>query len=127
MKISECMKRSVVSIAEASTIREAAAVFVRYHVGLLPVIDGENRLVGVVGLQDLLTLELPDFVRFIGDLDFVHDFGAVETTRPPAEVLDQPVRTLMDTFLHFSLNINAPLSTISSRSRSSASAGPLKR
>ena len=95
MKISECMKRSVVSIAETSTIREAAAVFVRYHVGLLPVIDGENRLVGVVGLQDLLTLELPDFVRFIGDLDFVHDFGAVETTRPPAEVLDQPVRSLM--------------------------------
>lgn len=95
MKISECMKRSVVSIPETSTIREAAAVFVRHHVGLLPVIDGQGRLIGVVGIQDLLTLELPDFVRFIEDLDFVHDFGAVETTRPPAGVLDRPITTLM--------------------------------
>lgn len=95
MKISSCMKRNVVSIRESSSIREAATVFVKFHVGLLPVIDGDSRLVGVVGLQDLLTLELPDFVRFIQDLDFVHDFGAVETTRPPAEVLDQSITALM--------------------------------
>jgi CBS domain-containing protein len=89
------MKRNAVSIPESSSIREAAAVFVQSHVGLLPVLDADGRLLGVVGLQDLLTLELPDFVRFIQDLDFVHDFGAVETTRPPAEVLDQPIRTRM--------------------------------
>lgn len=95
MKISAYMKRNAVSIPESSSIREAAAVFVQSHVGLLPVLDADGRLLGVVGLQDLLTLELPDFVRFIQDLDFVHDFGAVETTRPPAEVLDQPIRTRM--------------------------------
>ena len=95
MKIRDCMKRNVVSIPETSTIREAAAVFVKEHVGLLPIIDQDNKLVGVVGLRDLLTLELPDFVSFIEDLDFVHDFGAVETTRPSAEVLDQSVKSLM--------------------------------
>jgi len=95
MKISAHMKRNAVSIPESFTIREAAAVFVKSHVGLLPVVDADGRLTGVVGLQDLLTLELPDFVRFIQDLDFVHDFGAVETTRHPAEVLEQPVGTLM--------------------------------
>lgn len=95
MKISECMKRSVVSIPETSTIREAAAVFVKYHVGLLPVLDQDTKPIGVVGLRDMLTLELPDFVNFIADVDFVHDFGAVETTRPPAEVLDQSIKVLM--------------------------------
>jgi len=40
-------------------------------------------------------LELPDFVRFIEDLDFVHDFGAVETTRPTAKTLDKSVKSLM--------------------------------
>jgi CBS domain-containing protein len=95
MKISQCMKRNVISIRETSTIREAAAVFAKEHVGLLPVVDQQNKLVGVIGLRDLLTLELPDFISFVADVDFVHDFGAVENTRPPAEVLDQSIQTLM--------------------------------
>jgi CBS domain-containing protein len=95
MKINQCMKRNVVSIPDTSTIREAAAVFVKEHVGLLPIVDQNNKLIGVVGLRDLLSLELPDFINFIEDLDFVHDFGAVETTRPSAEVLDESIQTLM--------------------------------
>jgi CBS domain-containing protein len=95
MEIGKYMKRNVVSIPETSIIREAASVFVRHHVGLLPIVDQYKKLVGVVGLRDLLALELPDFVNFIADLDFVHDFGAVETTRPSAEVLDGPITTLM--------------------------------
>jgi CBS domain-containing protein len=95
MNISECMKRNVVSIPDTYTIREAARVFVEKHIGLLPVLDKDDRLVGVVSLRNLLSLELPDFVNFVADLDFVHDFGAVETTRPPAEVLDKLVTTLM--------------------------------
>lgn len=95
MEISKYMKRNVVSIPETSTIREAASVLVKQHVGLLPIVDEHKKLIGVVGLRDLLALELPDFVNFIADLDFVHDFGAVETTRPPTEVLDQSIQTLM--------------------------------
>ena len=94
MKIGECMKRNVVSIPEASTIREAAAIFVKEHVGLLPIVDENKKLVGVIGLRDLLALELPDFVNFVLDVDFVHDFGAVETSRPPASMLDQSIETL---------------------------------
>lgn len=95
MDISRYMKRNVISIHASASIREAAAVFVEKHIGLLPVLDDENRPIGVVGLKDMLSLELPDFVNFIADLDFVHDFGAVETTRPPAEVLDRPIETLI--------------------------------
>ena len=96
MNISKYMKRNVVSIPETSTIREAAAVFVKNHVGLLPVLDKNEKPIGVLGLRDLLALELPDFVNMIADLDFVHDFGAVETTRPSAERLDKSVKTLME-------------------------------
>jgi CBS domain-containing membrane protein len=95
MVIAKYMKRNVVSIPVTSTIREAAAVFVKHHIGLLPIVDEDNKLVGVVGLRDMLSLELPDFVSFVADVDFVHDFGAVETTRPPAEMLANPVTTLM--------------------------------
>ena len=95
MEINKYMKRNVVSIPETSTIREAASVFVKHHVGLLPVVDQNNKLVGVVSLRDLLALELPDFINFVVDVDFVHNFGAVETTRPAAEVLDKSIKTLM--------------------------------
>ena len=94
MSISQSMKRNVVSIPDTATIRDAAAVFVKNHIGLLPIVDQDNQLVGVVSLRDLLSLELPDFVNFVADVDFVHDFGAVETTRPPAEVLNQSIQTL---------------------------------
>lgn len=89
------MKRNVFSIPESARIRDAAAAFVKHHVGLLPVVDEDGKPIGVVGMRELLTLELPDFVKFIDDVDFVHDFGAVETTRPPAKNLDKPVKTLM--------------------------------
>ncbi len=95
MEISKYMKRHVVSIPENSTIREAASLFVKHHIGLLPVVDENKKLIGVVGLRDMLSLELPDFISFVMDVDFVHDFGAVETTRPPAKTLDQSVKTLM--------------------------------
>ena len=88
------MKRNPISIPDTATIREAAQVFVQNHVGLLPVVDKDDRLLGVVGLRDMLALGLPDFVNFVTDVDFVHDFGAVETALPPDNVLEQSIKTL---------------------------------
>jgi CBS domain-containing protein len=76
-------------------VREVAAIFVKEKVSLLAIVDANNKLVGVAGLRDLLSLVLPDFVNFVADLDFVHDFGAVETIRPSAQVLDASIKTLM--------------------------------
>lgn len=95
MKISDCMKRDVVSIAGTSTIAEAAGVFASRHVGLLPVLDAAGQLVGMVQLRDLLALVMPAFVRLVEDFDFVHDFGAIETQRPAPEILARPVRAVM--------------------------------
>ncbi len=95
MIISKYMKRNVVSIPVTASVREAAALIVKRHIGLLPVVDKEDKLIGVVGVRDLLSLELPDFFSFVADLDFVHDFGAVEITRPPARTLDRSVKSLM--------------------------------
>ena len=95
MTVTACMKKNVVSIPKTATIREAAAIIVSKHIGLLPVVDKNNKPVGVIGIRDLLTLELPDFVSFVTDVDFVHDFGAVETTHPSIRTLGKSVKTLM--------------------------------
>lgn len=95
MNVSSCMKKHVVSISATATIHEAAAILVKKHIGLLPVVDKDDKPIGVIGLWDLLKLELPDFVKFVADVDFVHDFGAVEETRPPAKTLNKTVKSLM--------------------------------
>lgn len=93
--IKSCMKRNVVSIASSATIREAAKAMSSRHIGILPVVDDKNILVGVIGLPDILSLEMPAFFNLIGDLDFVGDFGAVETTRPSVDEINRPVTEIM--------------------------------
>ncbi|MCB0101752.1 MAG: CBS domain-containing protein [Anaerolineales bacterium] len=95
MIIKTCMKQHVVFVKEDTTIYDAAKIFARKHIGLLPVVDDEKHPVGVIGMRDLLSLELPDFVNFVSDVDFVHDFGAVEETRPPAKTLNKSVKPMM--------------------------------
>lgn len=95
MIIRDCMKHDVISFPSTTSILEAAKVVVEQHIGLLPIVDDQGKLIGIVRLNDLLALELPDFVNFISDVDFVHDFGAVETTRPDPSLLEQQVSTLM--------------------------------
>jgi CBS domain-containing protein len=95
MQIKDYMKRNVVSIPKTTTIGQAAALIVAKHVGILPVVDEQGKPIGVVHLNDLLTLELPDFITLVADFDFVHDFGAVETTRPEPESLARPVISIM--------------------------------
>jgi CBS domain-containing protein len=95
MKIKEFMKKNVVSIPAKTTIGEAAAVIVEKHVGILPVVDEQGKPVGVIRLGDLLALEMPDFIHLVTDFDFVHDFGAVETTRPASKLLAKPVTRIM--------------------------------
>ena len=92
--IKNCMKRNVISIPAQATIREAAGLVVAHHIGQLPVIDETGKLVGIVDLQDILSLELPDIFKLLPDVDFVHDFGAVETTRPTEQELSQSITSL---------------------------------
>lgn len=95
MKVGECMKHQVFSIPASATIAEAARVFVRHHIGMLPVVDEGNRPIGMLTLRNMLSLELPDIMELVRDVDSFHDFGAVETTRPPRELLERAVTTLM--------------------------------
>ncbi len=95
MIIRECMKTHVTSVKTTATIIEAASVLVKNHVGLLPVLNFAGQPVGMVPLENFLSLELPDFIRLIADVDFVHDFGAVETERPSWDLLTRPITSIM--------------------------------
>lgn len=91
------MKRNVISARAGMTLRQAAGLIVEHHIGALPVVDGDGKYVGLVRLQDILGVFLPDFVALLGDIDFVHDFGVLETFRPEDEARAErlTVRELM--------------------------------
>ena len=94
--ISQSMKHDVISISVSATIRGAAALFVKEHIGTLPVVDEDGKLVGILHIRDLLELVMPSFVRLVEDFDFVRgDFSVFETLLPPPEVDHQPSSSIM--------------------------------
>lgn len=95
MQVKQCMKQNVYSIPPEVTVGDAARIFAARHIGSLPVIDAQQKLVGLLQLRDLLDLVLPDFLKLVGDFDFVPDFGAVEARQPSSELLARPVSSLM--------------------------------
>ncbi len=95
MQIRDCMKRNVISISTSATIGQAAARLAARRIGMLPVVDQDGRLVGILQMSDLLELVMPDFLKFIQDFDFVHDFGALESQRPSAESMARSIQEVM--------------------------------
>ncbi len=89
MQIQNCMKKTVFAIPATATARETIGLLISHHIGLLPILDGNGRPIGVVGLRDLLDLALPPAIHLLEDVDFIEDFGAVETCQPSEEVLSQ--------------------------------------
>ena len=94
--VGDCMKRGVITVTSSTTVEEAARLVVEKHVGTLPVVDDEGVLTGVVRLEDLLGVFMPDFVALLDNIDFVHDFGALEETESKVapEARDLPVTQL---------------------------------
>jgi CBS domain-containing protein len=96
MQVNRCMKKVIVSIPVTATVGDAANIFCEHHVGTLPVVDVDGRLVGILLLRDLIHLIMPAFVDLIEDIDYVGDFGAIENLEPVADDLLQPISEVME-------------------------------
>ncbi len=95
MLVKDCMKQNVISISPETSTAEAAHIFFSQHIGSLPVVDKQGKLIGLLQLRDLLNLVLPDFLNLVNDFDFVHNFGAVENRMPSTSELSAPIQGLM--------------------------------
>lgn len=104
MVVDQCMKLEVITVPSTATVAEAVSLFNNYHVGMLPVLNGEGHLVGIVNLRDLLDLIMPAFVNLIDDFDYVGDFGALEEKQPSNDLLNQPVTSVMQTPVYVPAN-----------------------
>lgn len=89
------MKKNVISIRSDECVADAINLFIAHPIGMLPVIDSESRLVGILTINDILHLVMPDSLDLVGDLDFLHDFGAIENTSPTSDEFHLPVTKIM--------------------------------
>jgi CBS-domain-containing membrane protein len=96
MNVQRSMKKRVISVQDTDNLGTAAKQFVKYHVGMLPVVNAKRKLVGVLQLRDLLILILPSFTNLMEDFDFVSDFGAMESIRPSQEIISKQVSEVME-------------------------------
>ncbi len=96
MLVNQCMKKEIVSIPVSATTSDAANIFCANHVGMLPVVNDNNHLVGILQLRDLLHLIMPAFVDLIEDIDYVGDFGAMEDREPSEEDLFHSISDVME-------------------------------
>lgn len=94
--VTAIMKKKVYSVHQSDTLGEAVRVMLDNHVGLLPVVDDDHMLVGVLSLRDVLRLSWPAFVTMLEDYDFVHDFGALEESEISPDLRRTPVIELMN-------------------------------
>ena len=96
MNVKSSMKKQVITVLDTDNLGKAAKQFVKHHVGMLPVVNAEGKLVGVLQLRDLLNLALPDFTRLMEDFDFVGTFGAANSIQPSKEEIAKKVSDVME-------------------------------
>lgn len=108
MIIEKYMKQNVISIPVSATIHEAASLYAHHGIGTLPVVDDQNKLVGILHMRDLLNLVMPTFVRLIRDFDYVRgDFGGYEDLLPSSEIEAKSVKEVMEkpVFVHMTAGL----------------------
>ena len=96
MTVRACMKQKVISIRQGATLGMAAAILRESRIGTLPVVDDEKKLVGMIRLENLLALVMPDFVHLLEHFEFAHNFGSLEYAQPDSETLKQAVTEIME-------------------------------
>jgi len=96
MIVKESMKTQIITVLDTDDLGTAAKLFVKHHVGMLPVVNASGVLVGVLQLRDLITLVMPSFTRLMEDIDFVGSFGAASEIQPTIEDVKKRVSEVME-------------------------------
>lgn len=75
MKVKEIMKKEVVTITKETTVEEIAKILSSNNVSGVPVVDEENRVIGIVTEADLLCKEkdphIPSYIELLGGIIYI--------------------------------------------------------
>ncbi|UCF05706.1 MAG: CBS domain-containing protein [bacterium] len=78
MKIKDYMKKDFRTVSPHTSMHEVARLFFETGESVLPVTESDGTLVGLILIDDFILIFLPHYIDLIRNLDFIHDFGALE-------------------------------------------------
>ena len=63
MLVKEIMRSPVVTIRPDATLRQAAELMLEHNINGLPVVDDARRVIGIIGLKDILRAPMPSIAH----------------------------------------------------------------
>ena len=93
MLVHEVMSSGLVTAKKIDTVRSVVTKMLNRHCATIPVVEGDNQLVGMVTLRDVLLPLYPNYGDYIHDAVHSRDFTEMEEGYP--EVLDKKVEEIM--------------------------------
>lgn len=78
MKVSEVMTHGVLTCRPEDTLHSAVQKMVMRRCGSLPVVDEEDKLIGIVTIRDTMLPLYPNFGEYVHDAKTARDFEEME-------------------------------------------------
>ncbi|BFU94780.1 MAG: CBS domain-containing protein [Nitrospira sp.] len=93
MLVHDIMSTGFVSAYPTDTVRSVVIKMLSRHCGAVPVVEGDNSLVGIVTVRDILLPLYPNYGDYIHDNVHSRDFLAMEEGYP--EIMAKKVEEVM--------------------------------
>jgi len=95
MLVNDVMSTGVLTAHRTDTVRSVVVKMLNRHCGAIPVVEGDNRLVGIVTVRDVMLPLYPNYGDYIHDNVRSRNFIEMEEGYP--EVLAKKVEEVMTT------------------------------
>ncbi len=76
--VRDIMVERVISVTTNQSLKEVANLFYRHRIGEMPVVDGQNRVVGQISNRDLIKAALTDYNTLLGKPDTNEDSALLD-------------------------------------------------
>lgn len=93
MLVREVMSTGLVTAKKTDTVRSVVMKMLNRHCATIPVVEGDNQLIGIVTLRDVLLPLYPNYGDYIHDT--VHSRNFVEMEEGYLEALEGKVEDIM--------------------------------
>ena len=96
MRTSDFMRTDIFTIPMDAALEAAMRLMTDQAVSMLPVVNAQHQLEGVLLMEDVINQFLPNFTGLLENTDFIHDYGGLEHGRKLPHLLTKPIRALMN-------------------------------
>ena len=93
MLVREVMSTGLVTAKKTDTVRSVVMKMMNRHCATIPIVEGDDQLIGMVTLRDVLLPLYPNYGDYIHDAVHSRDFTEMEEGYP--EVLGKKVEEIM--------------------------------